>query len=519
MNKKYEKFVQKRKGQKYSAQLHVHTQYSLKDSVVSVKNLLEMAKELGIKTLALTDHGTMLGIEEFMTLSKEYDVKPIPGVEAYVGEDRRHLVLLSKDLEGYNSISKCVTKSNEHIQTVNKLVFPCMDKEILKQNIKKGHVIGMSACMNGVLAKIILQNKYYQDNIDKLQKRADKISGKYKSFLKYKKELEELETRKSSLTEEKKTCQAISKKSLLKEERALKKLTGDDLVNASNELEEKRKEKEIATNRLVSLQEELNDVTKAISFVKAQVKTNESSVKYEEYEMQIAEIKSKMRSDEDIYEEVKKELMEYIDIFGKDNFYIELQYHDIPEEEKVFSILAKLAKETETPIVATNDVHMLTNHPDDIKARQLIRCLRFNKWEELFTGDDQLYFKSDKEMKEALLKILPEEIVEEAISNMDKIGDMCNVSFKNDSHYPVFSNKSKELIREKAYEGMMHKYHYVKDLDEIIERTEYELDVICSMGYADYLLIVQDFLEIGRQIGFLPKDEFKYLEQNIYEMS
>ena len=519
MNKKYESFIQKRNAKKYSSQLHVHTQYSLKDSVVSIKNLLEMAKELGIKVLSLTDHGTMLGIEEFMSLSKEYDVKTIPGVEAYVGEDRRHLVLLSKDLEGYNSISKCVSKSNEHIQTINKLVFPCMNKEILKQNIKKGHVIGLSACMNGVLAKIILQNKYYQDSIDKLQKRADKISGKYDSFLKYKKELDELEARKSSLTEEKKTCQALSKKSLLKEERALKKLEGEELINAEKELENKRQEKENATNRLVTLQEELNDVMKAVSFVKAQVKANESSVKYEEYIEQINEIKSKMRSEEDIYEETKAELMEFIDIFGEGNFYIELQYHGIPEEAKVFEILAKLAKETKTPVVATNDVHMLTNHPDDIKARQLIRCLRFNKWEELFTGDDQLYLKSDEELKEALLEILPEDIVNEAISNMDKIGEMCNVSFKQESHYPVFSENSKDLIREKAYDGMMKKYHNIQDLDEIIERTEYELEVICSMGYADYLLIVQDFLEIGRQIGFLSKDNFKYLEKNIYEMS
>ncbi len=141
--------------------LHVHSEYSLLDGLIKIPDLVEKAKDLGMDSLALTDHGVMYGIYEFWSLCREAGIKPIIGVEAYIAErtrfdkvpkvdDKRyHIVLLAKNFEGYQNIIKLVTKANLE----GFYYKPRIDKELIKKHGKG--VIALSACMGGIVNKQI----------------------------------------------------------------------------------------------------------------------------------------------------------------------------------------------------------------------------------------------------------------------------------------------------------------------------------------------------------------------------
>ena len=162
--------------------IHVHSENSLKDSAASVESICERAAELGAPAVTLTDHGTLTGVKSFVKAAKKCNIKPIPGVEAYVEEDddllhRAHLLLLPKDLTGYTAICKAVTDSNYRLDSKNT---PRMNKEILRSRFGvgspgHGHVIACSACMGGVIAAVLLMNEQIDKDIEKLQKNMRKL--------------------------------------------------------------------------------------------------------------------------------------------------------------------------------------------------------------------------------------------------------------------------------------------------------------------------------------------------------
>lgn len=117
-----------------------------------------------------------------------------------------------------------------------------------------------------------------------------------------------------------------------------------------------------------------------------------------------------------------------------------------------------------------------------------------------------MYVKTPEELAETLSRILPEDIVAEAIENTGKIADECNVELKKENHYPKFQTPngetSEEYLTKMAYAGISKRYG--KDWNgKHEERLKHELSVICGMGYADYHCIVQDFLEYAREAGKL----------------
>ncbi len=149
--------------------LHVHTEYSLLDGSAKIKELVARAKELGMKALAITDHGVMYGAIDFYKACKAAGIKPIIGCEVYVspnsrfdrevvkGEDRYyHLVLLAKDIEGYNNLSKLVSKGF----TEGYYYKPRVDMEVLRK-YSKG-IIALSACLAGELATALRKDNYEQ---------------------------------------------------------------------------------------------------------------------------------------------------------------------------------------------------------------------------------------------------------------------------------------------------------------------------------------------------------------------
>ncbi|KUK35245.1 MAG: DNA polymerase III, alpha subunit, partial [Caldanaerobacter subterraneus] len=197
------------------------------------------------------------------------------------------------------------------------------------------------------------------------------------------------------------------------------------------------------------------------------------------------------------YEKAKEAALFYDSIFGRGNFYLELQDHGILEQQKVNKELIRLSKETGIPLVATNDVHYLEKK--DAKAHEVLLCIQTGKTiddeDRMSFPTDEFYLKSPEEMENIF------SCCKEAIENTEKIADMCNVEFEfNKTKLPKYDLPegvdSCEYLRNLCYEGLYKRYK--NPSKEVIERLDYELSVIKQMGYVDYFLIVWDFIKFAK---------------------
>ncbi|MDF2891851.1 MAG: polymerase subunit alpha [Clostridia bacterium] len=347
--------------------LHVHTEYSLLDGAGRVERLVERAKDLGMKSVAITDHGVMYGVVDFYKKAKSYGIKPIIGCEVYVApramkdrdpkydSNQYHLVLLAKNEEGYNNLIKLVSMGF----TEGFYYKPRVDIEVLKE-YSEG-LVALSACLAGEIPNLLLNGSY---------------------------------------------------------------------------------------------------------------------------------------------EKAKEAALRYRDIFGEENFYLEVQDHGIQEQILVNQEVVRLSKETGIPLVATNDVHYVDR--DDSRAHDILLCIQTGKTVEdsarlKFSGEE-FYLKSHDEMYE-LFKYIPE-----AIENTNKVAEMCNMDFIfGQVHLPAFEVpegfNSDSYLRHLCFEGLKEKYSEITE--EIKERAEYELSVIARMGYADYYLIVWDYVKFAKDNGIM----------------
>ncbi len=192
-------------------------------------------------------------------------------------------------------------------------------------------------------------------------------------------------------------------------------------------------------------------------------------------------------------------------IFGKNNFYIELQNHGLPEQKQILPMLEKLAVECELPMVATNDCHYLRR--TDAETQAVLLCVQTNS--QLADGrpigfeTDEFYYKTTDEMRMLFSSF------EGAIENSVKIAERCEFAFDfTKSHLPKFpcpqGRDAVAYLRELAEEGFAARkaaglLRFERHTDrEYRERMEYELSVISQMGYADYFLIVQDYVNFAK---------------------
>ncbi len=199
---------------------------------------------------------------------------------------------------------------------------------------------------------------------------------------------------------------------------------------------------------------------------------------------------------------------ELSEIFGKDNFYIELQNHGLAEQIQILESLVKLAQECGLPMVATNDCHYLRR--GDAQTQAVLMCIQTNKviteGRPIGFETDEFYYKSTDEMEQIFGKY------EGAIENTVKIADMCEFEFSFDiPKLPTFKTPNGEnaadYLRELVYRGFENKIssgevsfkRYSRDEYQI--RLEYELSVIENMGFSDYFLIVQDYVNFARSQG------------------
>lgn len=344
--------------------LHVHTEFSLLDGSCKIKELVARAKELGMDSLAITDHGVMYGVIDFYKAAKEAGIRPIIGCEIYVApgsrfdrsagqsEDRYyHLVLLAENDTGYANLMKIVSKG-----FIDGFYYkPRVDYEVLR-TYSEG-IIALSACLAGEVQRYLARG---------------------------------------------------------------------------------------------------------------------------------------------FYEEGKAAAMRYLEIFGKDHYYLELQDHGIEEQKLVNNSLLRLSKEISVPLVATNDVHYI--NAEDAAAHDILLCIQTGK---KVTDEDrmryeggQYYLKSEEKMR-TLFPYAPE-----AIDNTHKIAMRCEVNIEfGVTKLPKFEvpagTTSWEYLNALCSKGLAEKYP--QDDGTLRKRLDYELSVIKTMGYVDYFLIVWDFIHYAKK--------------------
>ena len=346
--------------------LHVHTEYSLLDGSSKIKELTARAKELGMDSLAITDHGVMYGVIDFYKAARENGIKPIIGCEVYVapgsrfdrenvsGEDRYyHLILLAENNTGYQNLMKIVSKGF----VVGFYYKPRVDYEVLSA-YHEG-IIALSACLAGEV----------QRNLER-----------------------------------------------------------------------------------------------------------------------------------GLYEEAKKSALRYEEIFGKGNFFLELQDHGIPAQRLVNQGLMRLSRELSMELVATNDAHYI--YADDAQAHDILLCIQTGKKvtdeNRMRYEGGQYYLKSEEEMR-SLFPYAPQ-----ALENTAKIAARCNVEIEfGVTKLPKFQvpegETSWSYLNRLCLEGLNRRYP--QDDGTLKARLDYELDVIHTMGYVDYFLIVWDFIHFARSQG------------------
>lgn len=342
--------------------LHVHTEYSLLDGSSKIHELVAYAKELGMDSLAITDHGAMYGAVEFYQECKKQGIKPILGCEVYLTTGSHfeknnrgmfHLILLAENDTGYHNLMKLVS-----IGQVEGFYYkPRIDKDALRAHSEG--LICLSACIAGELPVKILQNNM---------------------------------------------------------------------------------------------------------------------------------------------EGARRCIQEYIDIFGKDNYFLEIQDHDLPEEHKVTAALKQLAKEFDLGLVATNDLHYVRR--EDAAAQDILLCIQttstVDEPDRMRFPNDSFYLKSYDEMA-ACFGDCPE-----ALDNPNKIADRCHVELEfghlllPEFHVPEGYDTA-GYLRHLCEEALPKRYPVVNET--IRKRLEFELKIINDMGYDAYFLIVWDFINFCREKG------------------
>ena len=196
------------------------------------------------------------------------------------------------------------------------------------------------------------------------------------------------------------------------------------------------------------------------------------------------------------FDRAKQVVYEYKKLF--EEFYLEIQDHGIEEQKKVNPLIVKLAKETQTPLVATNDAHYIK--AEDAKNQDVLLCIQTGKTldeeNRMRFETEEFYLKSEEEMR-SLFPYAPQ-----AIENTALIADKCNFEFKfGERHLPSYdvpdNREPYEYLHSLCEEGLKSRYN--NPTEELYDRLEYELGVIKEMGFTDYFLIVWDFISYAKK--------------------
>lgn len=198
------------------------------------------------------------------------------------------------------------------------------------------------------------------------------------------------------------------------------------------------------------------------------------------------------------YEEAKAAAIVYRDIFGAEDYYIELQNHGIAEQQAILPQLAKIARDIGVKTVATNDAHYIRR--EDSETQRVLVAIQTNKTldddSDLEFPTPEFYIKSEAEMNAALPGY------SDAIENTALVAEKCNLEIKmGEIKLPEFKMKgvtdNVAYFKRRCEEGMRHLYGE-NPTGEVVSRLKYETDIIVSMGFVDYFLIVSDFISYAK---------------------
>ena len=208
------------------------------------------------------------------------------------------------------------------------------------------------------------------------------------------------------------------------------------------------------------------------------------------------------------FDKAKEAALWYDRVFGRGNYYLEIQSNQMTEQARVNQHLILLSNETGIPLVATNDCHYM--YPSDSEAHEVLLCMQTGKRmsdpDRMKMPTKDFYIKSEEEMRQYFAA------VPSAIENTTKIASMCHAGYTFDQiHLPAFDvpleyADAEEYLRSLCDEGLAKRLEWCEDEElrkQYIDRAEYELSVITSMGYTDYYLIVWDFIHYAKSQGIM----------------
>ncbi len=492
---------------------------------IDAKDLSKRIIEMGGKSIIISDTAVLSSIEDYRSVLSENGIKTVPSVEFCISDndvDIHKLVLIAMNDNGYKKISKLVTLSNKKF--VDEL--PCLSTKDFFSFIDTygaKDIIVTSAGVDGVISSVLLSNNEFNRKIEDLLKErenyispADEIVSKTEDNFNKAQEVVE------KLTKKRDYLKLLSEKKYKKRENAINKAEakGEDVSELKKALKLEKEESEKTKSELIPLANELKAARKSLTLAKKDLETVNSGVdKYLDVEEQIAAIKKEFASESDLYINAKNVAKLYMEKLGK-NFLIEIGYHGSDDERYVCEKLVDIANELNISLIASNNAYMLTNSEDERLRRQILRSMK-DKDNSVFleeeVGDSERYLKTYEELKSSLLKVISEEDADKAINNLALLDKICNVKFKTGSHYPKFSDNSEEYFDKEIEKGIVWRFPNGFD-EEHKQRLEAEVKVIKSMGYVDYHLIVKDFLEYGRLLGYLSEDEIADAPLTIEEL-
>lgn len=513
----------------------IHTHFESRfDTANDMTEMCQNFIKAGAKKVAVTEHGVISSYEDLKDVvhhikddakkeEKEIpDFDIIPGVEGYFGENRSHLILVAKDYEGYVSLCRIISESNENL---DKKGNPIISLDNLKRNVKKGHLICTSACIAGPFGRLFGLEKY------NLEKKCNKLyeellKANYFELYRSVDNYEKLTTAyKENKVTKKEKAEAASIFKKTNDRSALDAVEEKERIAAkiAEALEAQKSEYEKNNKKLLALQKnglkiKYNHYTEHVEALK------ELNNHYAEHTETLKELNKNMSSGQ-ANEEAKLLFSEFHDLFG-DDFYFEIQNHGLMQEKELYNKVIRFAYEVGHPkFIASNDIHVGVqksdpNYENALLKRNIIEFTRFNTYKDPSEDDREYVIKDDDELREELLKSIQdvqingefhskEEIINSAIQNIEHSLSECKIEFpQHENHYPKFCDDENAMFEKLVREGLKERFpNGFPDEKLYNERLEYELNIVKTMGYAGYHLIVADYLKYGRLLGYLPSQE------------
>jgi len=465
-------------------------------------DLADMCKEFqkaGCKKVAVTEHGAFSSFEDLRDISaKMEDFEIIPGIEGYFERNSAHMVLVAKNYEGYLSLCRIITESNQHMKGEKAII--TLDN--LRQNVSKGNLICTTACIAGLFGHSLgLSRANAEEDVIEIETELQK--NDFNTIAALEEEYQKnLELSKQKTVQKRKNAEKAFKqygnRKALENVEALELAIEEAKITLAERAEEYKENHKLfqSLNKKKQKLEELKDALKKAPSVEKEMREN------------------------------KRLYNEFVKIFGKKDFYFELQNHGLPAEKTIYNGLITFAKEVgHTNFIASNDIHIGCTKEDMDKyerlilRREVIKFTRFNKYQPINPDEYEYYIKTNEELRDELLKIIDDEsIVDGAITNIERALSECSIEFPKDvKHYPKFCDDEEAEFDRLIEEGI--KLRFPNGIDEEHKkRIEYESGIIKKMGFVGYHLIVADYLKYARLVGYLPDNEIANAPLSIEEL-